>query len=732
MKGKRKIGAIAAAAALVGGLAIIPNAGANLTGSSFEGNDGNIVASAGGVDWANLAASGGTLSVGTDQPTGQNDNSFTQGSKEDDVDVVIGLGSIPNNKADIGKFAVGSLVPASGPLAGNTLMTLAWVRNNDGGTTNFDFEINQLAQPDLTLPAGAPTKAVHLNRKGDGAGPLSDDILINYDLQGGASNPTLTFQKWQGNAWGQVTTISGADSEGKINCVTSAACPSGAGAITQANSGPFNQAIAATRFGEADIDLTALGLIPNQNDPNRSCVSFSSAWVKSRSSSSFSSQMKDYAAPIPLGLNTCGEIVIKKVTQPSPDPTNTSFPFTLTGESNFSLKNGEQFSTGDDLNPGTYSAAELTPAGWTLTDATCDDGSNPAAINVGPNEKVTCTFTNTGLATIIIKKVTQPDPDPTGQAFPFSLNGPGVSKTFNLTNGQQEVSSGLSPTSGYVASETIPAEWTNLTASCDDGSPVNNISLSPGEVVTCIFTNQHLAKLHIKKIAERPGVDFDFVTSGGLTPSSFALADGGVQDYVDLAPGLYGVDEVIPAGWNLASATCDNGDAATAVTLIAGSNVTCTFTNVIERGAVVVHKDRKHAADGPGLHPHAGVTFNVETAGDFVTDANGNICVPNLPVSVLDGTYTVTESLPAGYHNPTLTKEATVVEGGCADATPVTFVNTPLTNIALSVDSQVDGGTASSIDCGAGPVSTDANGDGSTARLDLEPGSYTCTVVIDP
>jgi hypothetical protein len=51
----------------------------------------------------------------------------------------------------------------------------------------------------------------------------------------------------------------------------------------------------------------------------------------------------------------------------------------------------------------------------------------------------------------------------------------------------------------------------------------------------------------------------------------------------------------------------------------------------------------------------------------------------------------------------------------------------------MSVNSQVDGGTASTIDCGGGATgSTDANGDGSVSRNDLEPGTYTCTVVIDP
>src|SRR5262245_49269441 len=211
---------LAALGLLVGATVITKNASATLSGAVFEGGDGNIIedpTAPGTVDWANLVASGGTLSVGVDQPTGSDDNSFTQGSKENEVDVQIGNGSIPNNKADIGQFAVGSQVIQSGARAGNFQMYLAWIRNNDGGTTNFDFEINQAAQPDMSIPVGSPpntTKQVHLVRTGDGPGPLVDDLLISYDLQGGASTPTLTIQKWQGTQWGQLQTLNSTNSEG--------------------------------------------------------------------------------------------------------------------------------------------------------------------------------------------------------------------------------------------------------------------------------------------------------------------------------------------------------------------------------------------------------------------------------------------------------------------------------------------------------------------------------------
>ena len=68
----------------------------------------------------------------------------------------------------------------------------------------------------------------------------------------------------------------------------------------------------------------------------------------------------------------------------------------------------------------------------------------------------------------------------------------------------------------------------------------------------------------------------------------------------------------------------------------------------------------------------------------------------------------------------------------------VNFTNVPLTDVGVSVDSQVAGGTASTIVCTdannatVASGSTGAGGDGSVSASDLEPGTYTCTEVIDP
>jgi hypothetical protein len=63
--------------------------------------------------------------------------------------------------------------------------------------------------------------------------------------------------------------------------------------------------------------------------------------------------------------------------------------------------------------------------------------------------------------------------------------------------------------------------------------------------------------------------------------------------------------------------------------LAAGDTIDCTFVNTLKLGAIEVTKTRKHAADGPGDHPHAGVDFTVDGVTK-TTDANGKACFDNL------------------------------------------------------------------------------------------------------
>jgi uncharacterized surface anchored protein len=160
--------------------------------------------------------------------------------------------------------------------------------------------------------------------------------------------------------------------------------------------------------------------------------------------------------------------------------------------------------------------------------------------------------------------------------------------------------------------------------------------------------------------------------------------------------------------------------------------ISLTFVDPRQPGAIKVTKTRKHAADGSGDHPQAGVSFTVNGVTKQ-TDANGEACFDGLDF----GDYTVHETVPAGYHVDANDKSVTVDNTATCSDNPyggetVSFNNTPLTDITVSVNSQVDGGTSSTINCVVASGSTGANGDGSVTASNLEPGTYVCTIVIDP
>jgi uncharacterized surface anchored protein len=140
------------------------------------------------------------------------------------------------------------------------------------------------------------------------------------------------------------------------------------------------------------------------------------------------------------------------------------------------------------------------------------------------------------------------------------------------------------------------------------------------------------------------------------------------------------------------------------------------------------------------------VTFTVTNSADEVvfsgeTDENGEICIDGLAAD----DYTATETVPDGYTAVDGEQTTAVAADGstCADdpyaGATLSFENTPLTDLTVTATAQVAGATKSTISCvddSATPVtvinvSTPVDPASGTA-LDLEPGTYTCTVVIDP
>lgn len=274
---------------------------ANLPASNFEGNDGNLVVnSPGAKDWVSFK---GNVAIGQDLPSGATDNSLGQGSKDDDPTPTVTTGGIPNNKSDLDRFYVAT--ENVGGFPGKNFLYLGWTRNNTLGTANMSIELNQLTQP--APPASGPWP---LQR-------TAGDLLILFDFASGgkASDVKLKVSKWvtsgdprkvcQANStvpcWGTATTLASTVSEGAVNLVP----------VTD----PLNndKALPQLTFGEAAINLTDAGLLPNL------CTGFGSAMIRSRASAAFDSELKDFIAPIKVSVTR------------SADPTNAHANGSATG-----------------------------------------------------------------------------------------------------------------------------------------------------------------------------------------------------------------------------------------------------------------------------------------------------------------------------------------------------------------------------------------------------------------
>jgi Prealbumin-like fold domain len=619
------------------------------TPSTLPGANLKVDGQAPAIDWASASV---VEQRKEDLASGSGDDSFGQGTKEDTPVPTVVSGSIPPQKSDLTHFSVALVEPATG----GRFLELFWRRVQEpNGTTNMDFEFNK-------------SRTI----SGNGKTPIRSegDALIQYDLSRGGTSPTLWLSRW---------VVSGPASQCEANnaipCWSTKVNMTAAGvAIGSIN----NQAIPAAEsdglgassprtFGEAEVDLNAL----SGGGGGGTCSVFGSAYLKSRSSDSFTSEIKDFIAPENVDLDTCATVIIRKVTDPVTDPANLQFGYTK-------------------------------------------------SINTSPD----------------------------------------TPNTFTLGHGENKTYSNVLIGNGYTVNETtLPTGWDFDHVDCSasvgvtvdtSAAPLITFSIdNKDDVVDCTYTNKARGTIIVEKITDDGFGPFDF-TSATLTPSPFTLtttAPGAAgkdsRTFGNLIPGSYDVTETVPAGWNLVSFTCDDGSTPLAISVSAGETVTCTAHNARKRGAIDILKLRKHAASGPDDIPHAGVTFTVTGGGipapgiAVVTDADGEACVPGLLLSSFVGAYTVTETVPSGYHvvstNPqvkSVTSEATCSTGSRPLAE---FHNLPLTNVRVEVDSQVPGGTASVIDCGPdGSGSTGADGDGFLAIPNKEPSVVTCTITIDP
>jgi hypothetical protein len=482
----------------------VAGSSANLAGSTFEGNDGNLVVdTAGNTDWANAP----NRVVGLDVPSGPTDNSFGQGTKEDNPNVTIVTGSIPPQKNDLTRFYVGSEFAG-----GSNYLYLAWERAVNIGNANMDLEINQNATAGFT---GTSTGSLTLNR-------TAGDLLVTYDFSG-SGTPSLHLLTWVTSGatsqcflsnslpcWGNRVDLTG-NSEGAVNTST----------VTDPVPPNAPRTLTAGLFGEAAINLTAAGVFPAGT-----CKAFGSTFLKSRASSSFGAEVKDFIAPQPVNISNCGDIKVIKQTDPrgvdqvfsytSNFPANSvaggvacpgnsgsgiqaDGSFCLNDAGNAGKTPGSidpaQNSSGNtvdtgQIQAGTYTVTEgADPTGFQFESLSCSGGTTStsgktATITLAPDDSVTCLYVNQQqLGAIRITKTSSKAAATPLAGATFSITGPnnysnsvttgsdGTACVDGLVFGGYTVTETAAPP-GYAIDNPNPVSVTvDHNASCSSGTP---------------------------------------------------------------------------------------------------------------------------------------------------------------------------------------------------------------------------------------------------------------------
>jgi hypothetical protein len=427
----------------------VSGASATLAGSTFEGDDGNLVAnSATTTDWCtdfpaptspDLCTTPFTgLNIGVDKPSGTGDNSFGQGTKEDAATVTIVNGSIPPQKSDLTRFYEASELGSNN----HVFLYLAWERTNNLGNANMDFEINQNGV--ITGANACPVNAgtCTINR-------TNGDILVTYDFPGSGS-PGLGILRWltvggvnpyagtpggppagtlNANSdcfsanklpcWGDRLALTSANSEGAVNTGGTTYDP-----IADPNANPAQTAgrtIVQDGFGEAAIDLTGAGVITQSNGCQ---FGQATTFLKSRSSSSFTSEIKDFISPVKTPLfQNCGALKITKTAKTPGGSTTTKYlpgatfnictnagPYTTLNPCTAPTGVTNPVSTGTDgtfcqgsLVTGTYYVTEVgAPTGYAIDDTSTQTVSVGTGTCASPGTGDSLTFTDSPLTNLSV------------------------------------------------------------------------------------------------------------------------------------------------------------------------------------------------------------------------------------------------------------------------------------------------------------------------------------------
>jgi uncharacterized repeat protein (TIGR01451 family) len=400
--------------------------------------------------------------------------------------------------------------------------------------------------------------------------------------------------------------------------------------------------------------------------------------------------------------------------------------------------------------PGNYGLTETGPAGYSNNGFTCTGATqfDPNNIAIAIGQDVTCTIVNSDApATLTLAKQVRNDSGGTATETDWTLAAAGPTPITGV-HGSAAVTGVLVNPGTYDLSEAdgppgyVPSIW-----SCNGGTMGGpaQVTLAPGQDVTCTITNDD-AQAHLTLVKEvvnddggTAGVgDWTLQAAGPTTEFSGASGTAAVTA-VPVEPGFWSLAETDgPTGYTASDWACTStglgqplGDL---VSIALGENVTCTIVNDDDPALLTLVKEVTNDNGGTAVVTDWTLTATGPTAG--VTGPTGDPAVTDAPV--VAGTYTLTESGPAGYEasswscvGGSLTgAQVTLAVGESATCTIENDdIGAELTLVKQVVND--DGGTAVAsawtLEAASGGTTVLSGGTGtaSVTAVEVDPGSYT-------
>jgi len=567
-------------------------------------------------------------------------------------------------KDDIGNVYAWKQEAASG----DTIMYAAFERRVNNGDTHLDFELNQVTRLCPYSPGGGQplgTIACPDRKAGDfilsfnlgpvTGGDFSDAVIQLFQIVADGPDPdsqgdldlTPLFSIDISDPADIASLADGLDISGDIPDAICGGTPCPANTLVigvnsggSIPAGPWKSAqgnaanqtsVQVANFFEAAIDLDNIGRGP-------SCPGAASLTIKSRSSSSITSDLKDTTLPVPFDLTNCGKIIIQKLTQGAdvgtfnytsdPDLPGTTAPlgsFSITTADDPSptlpppTHDGFGSATFNQIVPGTYTVTESAPSGFSFDSAACvddsDGGSNNvnssstagavATIKVDANEEVTCTYINVQPKLQVTKQIVNSCTTDTG-TFQMKVDGASFGSPIGggATAGPLPLSPGSHTVSEAGAGTTVLSNYESAIGGADcnpDGS--GSVTLSNGNTSSCTITNTRKAKVTVQKVVTGGPGSFNLFIDDDVAAA--VQVGTNVGDFTSAAtlvsPGTVVVSEEEGTGTDFANfhtfISCDDGNATTAqptdgttrsvsIAVNSGEDVKCViYNNFVQQSA---------------------------------------------------------------------------------------------------------------------------------------------------